>query len=359
MSVRNVAIVGCGIGRNHMLEGYNNHRDRFQVLAVCDLNEERLNKFADEFGIPRRTTSFDEVLGMADIDIIDVCTPPGVHYAMVTAALRVGKDVICEKPLVGNLAQVDEIIAAEREARGRVMPIFQYRWGDGYGKAQHLIRTGVAGKPYLATAETSWFRGPDYYAVPWRGKWDTELGGTLLTHAIHTHDLMTGLMGEVATVSAEIATRVNTIEVEDCAIANLRMQSGALVSLAVTVGSFEQITRLRLCFENVTMESTLSPYNPGLDPWKFTPRDDAAKARVEEALRDWQPIPSRFQGQMGAYADALDSNGPLPVTLADARRSLELLTAIYHSADSGTRVTMPISGDHPKYRSWRPTDQAA
>ena len=68
--------------------------------------------------------------------------------------------------------------------------------------------------------------------MPWRGRFETELGGALLTHAIHSHDILTYLMGDVASVFARTATRVNPIEVEDCAVATLELQSGALASLA-------------------------------------------------------------------------------------------------------------------------------
>ena len=129
------------------------------------------------------------------------------------------------------------MIAAEELAIGRVMPIFQYRFGNGVQKARRIIELGIAGKPYLATVETAWKRTAEYYAVPWRGRREAEQGGVLLMHAIHNHDLMTWLMGPVASVFARTATRVNPIEVEDCAISSLVMQSGALASLAATLGS--------------------------------------------------------------------------------------------------------------------------
>ena len=123
---------------------------------------------------------------MDDIDIIDICTPPMVHYGQIIAALKAGKHVVCEKPLVGSLKQIDEVMAVERESKGRLMPVFQYRFGNGIAQAKAIIDAGLAGKPYVGTVETLWRRDADYYAVPWRGKWATELGGVLMGHAIHT-----------------------------------------------------------------------------------------------------------------------------------------------------------------------------
>jgi predicted dehydrogenase len=349
-----VAIIGCGVGRRHMEEGYLPHADKFEVVLACDLDAARLQSFLADYGVPEGTASFAEVVARPDIDIVDICTPPLVHRDQVVAALEAGKEVVCEKPLVGCLADMDVVMQAAARARGRVMPIFQYRYGDGFQQARHLVEAGIAGKPYLATVETTWKRGAAYYNVPWRGRYDSELGGTLLAHAIHPHDLLCELMGPVATVFARAAARVNRIEVEDTAVASLVMRNGALVSLAATVGSQHEITRLRLCYEHVTFESSLGPYNPGAGPWTITPADAAAAARIEAALAGWQPVPPRFTGQMADYHRALTGGGPLPVTLEDARRALELVTALYHSADTGEEVSLPIPPEHPKYHDWRP-----
>ncbi len=344
-----VAVVGCGIGRAHIAEGYAKHADKFRVLALCDLNRERLAEVGDEFEVPHRTASFDEVLGMADIDVVDVCTPPTLHLPQTLAAIAADKHVICEKPLAGSLAEVDELIAVERAAKRRIMPVFQYRFGNGLQKAKRIVELGLAGKPYLATIETAWKRTAAYYAVPWRGKWETELGGVLVTQAIHSHDIMTYLMGPIASVFARTATRVNPIEVEDCAVASLEMKSGALVSLAATLGSQREI---------VTFESALEPYRPGDDPWTILPASPEAEARIAKALEDWRFVPSRYEGLLASYHAAIVDDGPLPVTLADARQSLELVTALMHSAETGHAVALPIGADHPKYRSWRPRECA-
>jgi predicted dehydrogenase len=349
-----VAVIGCGIGRSHIAEGYARLPGKFEVRALCDLNEERLATVADEFSVPRRTPSFDQVLAMGDIDIIDICTPPTLHFPQAMAALAAGKEVVCEKPLVGSLEKIDRLTAAEAKASGRVMPVFQYRFGNGLQKARRIVELGLAGKPYLATVETAWLRGAKYYSVPWRGRFETELGGALLTHAIHSHDILTYLMGNVASVFARTATRVNGIEVEDCAVASLELESGALASLAATLGSAKEISRLRLCFEHVTFESSLAPYAPGDDPWQIITTSPDAEARIARALEDWTFVASRFEGLLASYHHALVNVGPLPVTLADARRSLELITALYHSAETGCSVALPIAVTHLKYPSWRP-----
>ncbi|WP_338721654.1 Gfo/Idh/MocA family oxidoreductase [Devosia sp. XK-2] len=354
--VLNVAVVGCGIGRSHIVEGYLPNADKFKVAALCDLNPERLVEVGEEFGIERRVVNFDDLLAMDDIDVIDVCTPPGAHFMMVTEALKAGKHVVCEKPLVGSLQDVDAIIEVEKAAKGKLMPVFQYRFGNGIEQAKTIIDAGIAGKPYCGTVETMWRREAPYYAVPWRGKWKTELGGVLMGHAIHPHDIFTYLMGDIAKVFGRVATRVNPIEVEDTISASLEMKSGALASFTATLGSVDEITRIRLQFENVTIESDHAPYNPGKELWKILPRNDEVKARIDQALANWQHVPSRFQTQMARFHDAIFAKGELPVTSADSRRALELVTAFYHSSSTHSEVTLPLGPDHPLYQSWVPAE---
>ncbi|MBR2688885.1 MAG: Gfo/Idh/MocA family oxidoreductase [Aquamicrobium sp.] len=355
----NVAVVGLGIGRSHIAEGYVTNADKFRVKALCDLDPGRLDDVGDAFQVERRGADFNALLEMDDIDIIDICTPPGTHLAQVMAALRAGKHVICEKPLVGSLSQIDTVIAQEKVSRGLLMPVMQYRFGDGVEQARAIIDAGIAGKPYIGTVETLWRRDADYYAVPWRGRWATELGGVLMTHAIHQHDLFTYLMGDVKRLFGRVATRVNAIEVEDCVTASVELANGALGSLTATLGAGDEISRLRLMFENVTFESDHEPYNPGARPWTIQPRNADAAARIEALLKDWKPLPSRFEAQMGRFHQTLLGRAPLPVTSADARRSLELVTAFYHSSSTHEDVELPIGTQHPRYDSWLPPQHRA
>jgi predicted dehydrogenase len=357
-SIYTVAVVGGGIGRNHILEGYETNKDRFRVIAICDIDPTRRNGLADEFGVERRVENFNDLLAMDDLDIVDICTPPQVHYGMIIAALRAGKHVICEKPLVGSLKQVDEVIAEEAKSKGKVMPVFQYRFGNGVQQVKKIIDSGLAGKPYVGTVETLWRRDAPYYAVPWRGKWKTELGGVLMGHAIHPHDMFCYLMGPPKSLFGRVATRVNDIEVEDCIAASLEMESGALATFTATLGSADEITRIRLAFENVTIESDHEAYNPGKAIWKVLPRNDETQRKIEALLADWQDVPSRFATQMRLFWDALEGVGPLPVTTKDSRRALEIVTAFYHSSETHEEVQFPVTATHPKYASWLPKEFA-
>lgn len=349
-----VAVVGGGIGRQH-IEAWQKLPDRFTVRAICDIKEEAARAVAEKYGIAAIATDLADILRRDDVDIVDICLPSSIRVAPIEAALKAGKHVVCEKPLAGSLADIDRLQAAVSAAGRRLMPIFQYRYGNGVRKLRHLLDKGLAGRLYLSTIETLWTRKPAYYAVPWRGKWQTELGGTLTTHAIHAHDLLCWLAGPVRSVFARTATRVvTTIEVEDCAAASLEMEDGSLATLSVTVGAASELSRLRLCFENFTAESSTLPYSPGSEPWSFVPATPEIGERITAALADFVPKKERFAGQFEDFHAALESGGPLPITIDDSRASIELLTALYASARSGAAETLPVAKHHPDYRGWQP-----
>lgn len=348
-----VAVVGGGIGTQH-LDAFRKLPELFELRAFCDIDPDKARAVGERYGIPVTLGSLEEVLDRADVDLVDLCTPSGLHFEQTRAALQAGKHVVCEKPIAGSLAEIDALIEEERASGRRCSPIFQYRFGNGFQKLLHLKRKGVLGKSYLATIETHWKRLPAYYAVPWRGRWKTELGGCLVTHAIHAHDMLVTALGPIRTVFARTATRVNRIETEDCAVLALEMADGTLVGLSVCLGSAVEISRLRFCFEALTAESNHASYRPHLEPWQFWPMDEDAAGRIETALVDFAPTPEHFEGQFARLHAAITEGAPMPVALADARTSLELLTAAYHSSRTGAMVTLPIGPDHPAYHGWRP-----
>jgi predicted dehydrogenase len=291
---------------------------------------------------------------MDDLDVIDICTPSYLHYSQTRQVLAAGKHAICEKPIAASLEEVDALKLAEIQSGRRVMPIYQFRFGHGVQKLKHLIEEGVAGRAYLTTIETAWRRRADYYAVPWRGKWDTELGGPLVTLAIHAHDLLYYVVGPIRSVFARTTTLVNPIETEDCISASLEMADGSLASLSVTTGSAAEISRHRFCFSGLSAESNTQSYRSTSDPWVFTGDTPELADRIDESLSRFEPLPEGYAGQFYRFYQALRHNTQLPVTLEDARASLELITAIYYSAQTNQSVDLPIAKDHPRYTSWQP-----
>lgn len=348
-----VAILGAGIGAQH-LEGYRHLPEDFQVVAMCDLDPSRGVAATGDDPSIEIVSDIDAVMADPDIGLIDICLPPHLHVPVALQALSVGKHVICEKPIARSLAEIDQLEDALFKTDARIFPVFQYRFGLGFAQVKAILGAGLAGKPLVATAETHWNRLPNYYDIAWRGTWAGEAGGAILSHAIHAHDLISFVLGPVASLHAFTDTRVNEIETEDCASISMRMQSGALVTSSVTLGSATDMSRFRFCFENLTIESGLSPYKPAEDTWTFTARGNAKQEDIDEIVGGIETPLAGFSGFLKAIANALDGDEGREVTFMDGRRSIEFVTAVYLSAQEERSVKLPITKDEKFYEGWSP-----
>jgi predicted dehydrogenase len=259
--------------------------------------------------------------------------------------------------LVSSLKEIDELDKISKETNKIIFPVFQYRYGLGFSKLKALIRSGLAGKPLVASLETHWNRGKDYYSKPWRGTWKGEQGGAILSHSIHIHDLISMIFGSVSSVFAKLTTRVNDIEVEDCAALTIEMENGSLVTSSITLGAANDTSRLRLCFNGLTVESAASPdkaYNPADDEWKFLAREPVKQNQVDEVLSKVSKPKSWYAGMFNEISNKLDGKNSDEVTLLDARKSLEFVTAVYDSSRQGKNISLPIEKNNPLYNSWLP-----
>ena len=350
-----VAIMGAGIGAEH-LAGYRALPDLFEVTLICDLDLDRARSIAGGIVV---TDDAEQVFNDANVDLVDICLPPHLHVPMTLRALAAGKYVICEKPLATSLAEVDQLEQAEAHAPGRIYPVFQYRFGRAMTQLAALAEAGLLGEPQSASLETHWARRADYYAVSWRGTWAGEKGGVVIGHAIHAHDLLCGLLGAVARVNAQLATRINPIETEDCAAISFTMSNGALATSSVTLGGSDDTTRIKLIYERLTATSGDKPYAPMDQDWVFQARLPEDQPQIDAVLAKTKPGHAGFAGYLHEVAKSIAGAPNMAVTLKDGRASIELITAIYASARAdGVPETCPVADTHPLYGGWQPTGDA-
>ena len=105
-------------------------------------------------------------------------------------------------------------------------------------------------------------------------------------------------------------------------------------------------------FRRLTAESNIEPYTNSREPWSFSPVDKEDATAITAALGEFTPELEGYEGQFYRFFTALRDGGQPPVTIEDARRSLEFIAAVYHSSESGERVDLPLGKQHPKYYGW-------
>jgi len=185
---------------------------------------------AEAWDVPRWYTDWRELLLDSDIDAVCIATPTGTHAEIALAAAEAGKHVLVEKPMASTTSEADRMIRAFRDARRQLGVIFMYRFLEPVLKMRTAISQGVIGTPILGECSVKSFRDQAYYdSGEWRGSWKGEGGGSLMTQASHTIDLLIWMLGDVAQVTGYwVTTAMHRIEVDDLAVAALRFQSGAL-----------------------------------------------------------------------------------------------------------------------------------
>ncbi|MET7683753.1 Gfo/Idh/MocA family oxidoreductase [Streptomyces sp. NPDC005423] len=335
------AVVGAGaIGRGSHLPALARLAEEgdVEVVAVVDIDATAAETLRAEAGVPHAHTDLDRMLREQRPDLVTICTPPTLHRAQTVAALRAGAWVWCEKPPVPSLADYDAVESAEGEDGGPYASIvFQHRFGSGARHVRRLLTTGALGRPLVAHCQTTWYRGSAYYAVPWRGRWATEGGGPAMGHGIHQMDLLLDLLGPWSEVRGMAARLVHDVETEDVSTALVRFANGALATVVNSVLSPDEVSRIRVDCERATVELT-HLYGYGNADWRITPAPDVP---AEEAA-DWRNFgpdePSSHLAQLRELLASMRAGQRPRSSGADGRTSLELISALYKSAFTGTTV---------------------
>ena len=196
-SLLRAAIVGTGSVANLHAQAVALH-PRAELVAVTDLSRAAADGFAARHGEPAVHDTLEDLLAAEHPDVVLICTPPVVHREQALAAFAAGAHVVVEKPPAPSLDELDEMRAAAVAAGRRLAVVFQQRTGTAAAHVRRLLHEGALGRPLIALCQTLWYRGEDYFSAPWRGKWETEGGGTTLGHGIHQLDLLGFLLGDWA-----------------------------------------------------------------------------------------------------------------------------------------------------------------
>ncbi len=346
--MRRAAIVGTGAIATSHAEALREAAERIELVAVVDVDADRAAAFATQWGVPRVYPRVAALLDVEDLDVVHVCTPPQVHVPLALECLAADVNVLVEKPPALSLSEIDTLIAAERTSSGRVATVFQHRFGPAAIRLRRMVSEGVLGRSLVAKSDTLWYRDDAYFAVPWRGTWESEGGGPTMGHGIHQFDLMLSVLGPWQEIRALAARQARDVATEDVSMALVTFADGTVASVVNSLLSPRETSQLRFDFERATVEvEHLYGYTDA--NWTVTaaPGHDEV---VDLWRKEQSEVASGHGCQLGAFLDALDSGETPPVTLADTRNTMEFVAALYASAFTGTAVKAgQIGPDSPFY----------
>lgn len=346
-----IGVIGTGNISNLHMAGYS-RLENVEVIAACDINEERVKKFAETYHIANTFTDYHELLKMKEIDAVSITAWNNVHAPASIAALKAGKHVLCEKPLALNAEQALKMVEISKESGKILMVGFCRRFGENAAALKEMIEKGDLGQIYYA--KTGCLRR---WGNP--GGWFSDRsksgGGPVIDLGVHMIDLVRYLSGKPRAVSVMASTfdhmgmrtevrgitKYNSADyseyndVEDCATALIRFENG-----------------MTLFFETSWVQNIKE------DSLYLELFGDKAGARMEPEfeiyeskynyLRDTKPVLNaegsgfehNFIEEIKHFINCITSDAVCLNPAEDGLELMRIIDAIYQSAKTGHEVLL-------------------
>lgn len=197
------AVVGSGhIGKRHaeMIR----RESESELVAMVDVRTAEECQ-ATDFNVPF-FSSIEELLESGiEVDVINICTPNGLHASQSLLALEAGKHVVCEKPMGLSKDECEKVIFKSLQMSKSVFCVMQNRYSPPSEWIKSVIDRKILGDVYMVQLNCYWNRDDRYYkAGGWKGTKDLD-GGTLFTQFSHFIDIMYWLFGDIKNIQGKFA----------------------------------------------------------------------------------------------------------------------------------------------------------
>lgn len=336
------AVVGLGVGKRHAEAAANS--ENANLIAVCDLIQEKLDKIKEAYPDTLTYLDFDEMLKNPDIDAVSIAVPSGMHADFAIKAMKAGKHVLIEKPVDITVEAALRIEQARLETGMKAGVVHQNRYNLDMPLMHDAIVGGRIGRVLFGDFAVKWYRTQEYYDNGgWRGTWEMDGGGSLMNQAVHTVDLMQWLMNsEVESVTSHAAIYNHKIETEDFTASLIKFKSGAVATFISTTCAYPGLsTDIRVYGTDGSMEADQDT----LKVWKFK---DSADGEEEAMLKKYSGNaaaaaldPTLCLGHNFVVEDMInavrDDRDPSVLPM-EAIKSVRIVNAVYESAKTGKTV---------------------
>jgi UDP-N-acetyl-2-amino-2-deoxyglucuronate dehydrogenase len=336
------ALVGCGrIAKRHSELLGQDQISGARLVAVCDIREELAKAIGERMNVPAYV-DMDAMMTGEDVDVVVVLTPSGLHAEHVIRLAKYGKHIVVEKPMALRLDDADAMIKACDSYHCRLFVVKQNRFNLPVLKLREVMESGRFGKLVMGTVRVRWSRNQAYYDQDsWRGTWAHD-GGVLSNQASHHIDLLEWMLGDVESVFAKSATALVDIEAEDTAVVVLKFRSGALGIIEATTATRPKDLEgsISILGERGTVEIGGFAVNE-MKTWNFVTAEDG-DADIFEKFSVNPPNVYGY-GHQAYYENVVESimnKTPHLVDGLEGRKSLELISAIYESVETGREVNL-------------------
>jgi len=325
-----------------------------EIVAVCDINEERAKAVAESIGIDAFYTDYRELLKRDDIDAIDICTPNLYHSEVAIAALQAGKHVFCEKPDAVSPTEAQKMADAAAASGKLLMVMRNNRFNPTSQFLKRFVDEGNMGEIY--TGRCGWVRRR---GIPGKGGWFTtkELsgGGPLIDLGVHFIDVAMWLMNNPKPVAVTGATYTKfanndisdsvhslfgekkddgTFDVEDLAIGFIRFDNGASLQL-----EFSWASNVEQEMNFVELRGTKSGASLKNGELKIFSEAAGQLTDTVPILRGAENV-QPHEENIKHFVDCLKGRAEPTLRPEQGVDMIKILSAIYESAETGREVRL-------------------
>jgi myo-inositol 2-dehydrogenase/D-chiro-inositol 1-dehydrogenase len=327
-----IAVLGAGrIGKIHAANVAASPRAK--LVAVADPVEVAARSLAQQHGCEATT---DPVAAMerADVDALVIGTPTDTHITLMMRAVNAGKPVFCEKPIDLDIRKVDAAVAEMERLQARAMIAFNRRFDPSATALRRAIDAGEIGdvRQVVITSRDSALPTRDYIRTS---------GGVFRDMVIHDFDMARWLLGEEPIEVFAVANRLvdpglSDVDDYDTLMVQMRTASGRQCHIN---GCREAVYGYDQRLEVFGSRGML--LNDNMRPSSLR-RYRATETEVRERLLDFFPerYAESYRLELEAFLNALETDGPMPVTPRDGRQALRLADCALESVQTGRTVAV-------------------
>lgn len=240
MSKIKFAVVGFGhIGKRHatMITGH----PECELVAIVDIDESKRQEAIDQFGVP----FFESIEAFLDsdvsADVVNICTPNGVHAKLSLQSLEKRYHVVCEKPMGLSKADCEKVIHTSLRMSRHVFVVMQNRYSPPSQWLKEMVESGRLGEIYMVKINCFWNRDDRYYKKgSWKGTLELD-GGPLYTQFSHYIDIMYWLFGDIKNIQSRFANfrHHHNTEFEDSGYINFEFVNGGMGSFNYSTAAYD------------------------------------------------------------------------------------------------------------------------
>ncbi|MDI9597505.1 MAG: Gfo/Idh/MocA family oxidoreductase [Atribacterota bacterium] len=346
-------IIGCGNIGNIHAENIKKI-DNARLIAVCDSDLNRAKTVGEKYKV-EYFDDYSKLLDNERIDVINICTPSGTHMETCIKAANSGKHILCEKPLEVTLEKIDAIIKEVDRNNVKLGVVLQKRVQTPNKLTKTAIDDGKFGDIVSGSFYLKGYRSQEYYDQgKWRGTWEHDGGGCLMNQGIHDIDLLQWFLGPVESVYAIVDTVAHErIEVEDIALAIVKFKNQAKGIIECSTSCYPGFPSSISIYGT---KGTINLEDDKLTSWEFinpTKEDTELSKRIMIGKKSCQQDGTDYSDPVMLVKDshkhiiedmvkAIEGDIMPEVTGEEARKSVEIILAIYKSAKTGKEVKLPL-----------------